>query len=216
MNIIFLGPPGAGKGTQAHRVAEHFHIPVIATGDMLRAAITEGSELGKQVAGLLKAGILVPDDLVTKLVLERIGRLDCRDGFLLDGFPRTISQAQALEDDEVVIDVVIEIVVSDELLVERLSGRRIDPISGRSYHILYNPPKVSGKDDITGNPLIQREDDKEETIRHRLSVYRKQTLPLVAYYQKKIPAVRYIQINGNQLVDLVYESIVLALAASEK
>lgn len=211
MNIIFLGPPGAGKGTQAHRVGEHFHIPVIATGDMLRAAIAEESPLGLQVKELLKAGVLVPDDLISNLVRERVSRLDCRDGFLLDGFPRTIAQAQALEVFNIAIDVVIEIKVADALLVERLSGRRIDPISGRSYHILYHPPKVAGKDDISGNPLIQREDDKEETIRHRLTVYHKQTLPLVLYYEKKVPALRYVSIDGNQSVDAVCEAIILAL-----
>lgn len=182
MRVILLGAPGAGKGTQATFITEKFGIPQISTGDMLRAAVKAGSPLGLQVAGVMKSGGLVSDDIIIALIKERIGQSDCQGGFLLDGFPRTIPQAEALRDAGVVIDYVVEIAVDDEEIVKRLSGRRVHPASGRTYHTVFNPPKVAGIDDLSGEPLIQRDDDKEETVRHRLSVYHAQTKPLVEFY----------------------------------
>jgi adenylate kinase len=183
MRVILLGAPGAGKGTQAQFICKHFDIPQISTGDMLRAAIKAGTELGKQVKEVMDSGRLVSDDLIIGLIRERIAQEDCRNGFLLDGFPRTIPQAQALVEAGVSIDHVLEIAVDDEEIVERLSGRRVHPGSGRIYHIKHQPPKVSGKDDITGEPLVQRDDDVEATVRNRLKIYHEQTQPLVAFYQ---------------------------------
>ncbi|MFA5631595.1 MAG: adenylate kinase [Porticoccaceae bacterium] len=183
MNIILLGPPGAGKGTQAQFICERFDIPQISTGDMLRAAVKAGTELGKKAQSIMASGGLVSDDIIVGLVKERIQEPDCANGFLFDGFPRTIPQAQALIDEGVNIDKVIEIAVADEEIVARLSGRRVHEASGRIYHVEHNPPKQDGVDDISGEPLIQREDDREETIRNRLDVYHNQTEPLVAFYQ---------------------------------
>ncbi|MES2662155.1 MAG: adenylate kinase [Pseudomonadota bacterium] len=183
MRVILLGPPGAGKGTQAQVICKLGTIPQISTGDMLRAAVREGSELGIQAKSIMERGELVSDALIVALVKERISQPDCENGFLLDGFPRTIPQAQALQDQGIQIDFVIEIKVTDDLIVRRLSGRRIHEASGRIYHIEHNPPKVSGVDDQTGEKLIQRQDDREETVRGRLSIYAKQTLPLVEFYK---------------------------------
>ncbi len=184
MRVILLGAPGAGKGTQAGFITKKFGIPQISTGDMLRAAVKAGTELGLAAKSIMDAGGLVSDDLIINLVKERITEADCANGFLFDGFPRTIPQAQALKDAGVVIDHVVEIAVDDEEIVGRIAGRRVHPASGRVYHTEHNPPKVTGKDDVTGEELIQREDDKEETVRHRLSVYHSQTKPLVDFYQQ--------------------------------
>ena len=182
MRVILLGPPGAGKGTQAQFITEKFGIPQISTGDMLRAAVKAGSELGLKVKDIMASGGLVSDDIIIALVKERITQEDCVNGFLFDGFPRTIPQAEALQSAGVTIDHVLEIAVADEEIVTRMSGRRTHESSGRTYHVVYNPPKEEGKDDLTGEPLIQREDDKEETVRNRLNVYHEQTKPLVNFY----------------------------------
>ncbi|MBO6556699.1 MAG: adenylate kinase [Pseudomonadales bacterium] len=183
MKLILLGAPGVGKGTQAQYIMEKYGVPQISTGDMLREAVREGSELGKRVKEVMDSGALVTDEIILDLVKERIKKDDCSNGFLFDGFPRTIPQAQALLDQGIDIDCVIEINVPDHEIVGRLSGRRMHPGSGRVYHVANNPPKVEGKDDVTGEDLIQRDDDKEETIAERLSVYREQTEPLVAFYK---------------------------------
>lgn len=188
MKLILLGAPGAGKGTQAQFIAETCGIPQISTGDMLREAIREGTELGRKVKAVVDSGALVPDDVIIDLVKKRIARDDCREGFLFDGFPRTIPQARALVDQGIEMDCVIEIAVPDEEIVSRLSGRRLHPGSGRVYHKIKNPPRVEGRDDETGEPLIQRDDDKEETVLERLKVYRKQTEPLVAFYREMAAA----------------------------
>lgn len=212
MKIILLGPPGAGKGTQAQFIKEAMGIPQISTGDMLRQAIAEGSKLGLEAKSIMDSGGLVHDELMIALVEERLSKPDCKKGFLLDGFPRTLPQAEALTRD-VGIDAVIEIKVNPEEIIERLSGRRVHPASGRVYHHQFHPPKVEGKDDLTGENLIQREDDKEETVRHRLSVYQKLTLPLVAYYSElsQQSSLRYIEINGMADVDVVKNNIFSAL-----
>ena len=184
MRIILLGAPGAGKGTQAQFICQRFGIPQISTGDMLRAAVKAGTELGQQVKEVLDTGGLVSDDLIIGLINERIAQDDCAKGYLLDGFPRTIPQAEALVDAQISIDHVLEIAVDDEEIVGRIAGRRVHPGSGRIYHLQHNPPQQDGKDDVTGEALIQREDDKEETVRKRLQVYHTQTKPLVDFYQK--------------------------------
>ena len=215
MRIILLGPPGAGKGTQAQFISKEYDIPQISTGDMLRAAIKEGSELGKQANDVMNAGGLVSDDLIINLVQERIAKPDCVNGCILDGFPRTIPQAQALADANVTIDHVIEISVPDDEIVKRLSGRRQHAGSGRVYHIDHNPPKVDGIDDVTGEPLIQREDDKESTIRDRLATYHEQTSTLVGFYQDKAKeggdAPKYDKFDGTQGIDDVKQQILSAL-----
>ncbi len=183
MRIILLGAPGAGKGTQAQFIMDSYAIPQISTGDMLRAAVKAESPLGVQVKDIMASGGLVSDDIIISLVKERIAQEDCKNGFLFDGFPRTIPQAEALQAADVSIDHVVEIHVEDGEIVKRLGGRRVHPDSGRTYHTEYNPPKNKGIDDITGEPLIQRDDDKEETVRKRLSVYHEQTKPLVQFYQ---------------------------------
>lgn len=183
MRIMLLGAPGAGKGTQASFICQYFNIPQISTGDMLRTAVKEGSSLGQKAKHIMAQGKLIPDDIIIPIVQERLQQPDCENGFLFDGFPRTIGQAEALKDHDISLNYVIEIDVPDEEIIKRLSGRRIHPASGRVYHIQYNPPKHEGVDDITGEGLIQREDDQEETIRHRLMVYRQQTRPLIDYYQ---------------------------------
>ena len=182
MRLILIGPPGAGKGTQAAFIKERFAIPQISTGDMLRAAVKAGTPLGLKAKSVMESGALVSDDIILGLMEERLAQPDCKNGFLLDGFPRTIPQAEALKKTGIPIDFVLEISVPDDEIVRRISGRRIDPVSGRTYHIVYNPPKVEGKDDVTGDPLIQRDDDKEDVVRHRLEVYHNQTEALVKFY----------------------------------
>lgn len=184
MRVILLGAPGAGKGTQAQYIKEKYGIPQISTGDMLRAAVKAGTPLGLEAKKVMDAGKLVSDDIIIGLVKERVAQGDCAKGYLLDGFPRTIPQADAMRENDIHVDYVVEIDVDNEEIINRLSGRRVHPESGRTYHIEYNPPKVDGKDDETGEPLIQRDDDKEETVRHRLKVYDDQTKPLVEYYKK--------------------------------
>ena len=184
MRLILLGAPGAGKGTQAAFICRRFDIPQISTGDMLRAAVKAGTALGLADKQVMDAGALVSDDIIIGLVKERIAQPDCANGFLFDGFPRTIPQAQALRDAGVRIDVVLEIDVPDKAIVERMSGRRVHVASGRTYHVHFNPPKVEGRDDATGEPLIQRDDDREETVKKRLAVYHEQTRPLVEYYTR--------------------------------
>ncbi|WP_263260729.1 adenylate kinase [Pseudomonas sp. RIT-PI-S] len=183
MRVILLGAPGAGKGTQAKFITEKFGIPQISTGDMLRAAVKAGTELGLKAKSVMDSGGLVSDDLIIALVKERIAQPDCATGFLFDGFPRTIPQAEALVSANVILDYVVEIHVDDEDIVQRIAGRRVHEASGRVYHTVYNPPKVAGKDDLTGEELVQRPDDTEATVRHRLGVYHSQTEPLVAFYQ---------------------------------
>ena len=209
MRIILLGPPGAGKGTQAQLISKEFGIPQVSTGDMLRAAIKAGTELGKQAKALMDEGKLVPDELTVALVKDRIAQPDCANGFLLDGFPRTIPQADALKDSGVKIDFVLEFDVPDEVIVERMSGRRVHQASGRSYHIVYNPPKVEGKDDVTGEDLIIRADDKPETVLDRLAVYHKQTSPLIDYYQAEAKAgnTQYFRLDGTQKVEAVSQEL---------
>jgi len=182
VRLILLGPPGAGKGTQAAYLMEKYNIPQISTGDMLRAAVKDGTDLGLEAKKFMDAGGLVPDTVIIGLVKERINQDDCSNGFLFDGFPRTIPQANALNDAGVDIDYVIEIDVNDEEIIKRLSGRRVHPESGRTYHVLFNTPKVEGIDDVSGEPLVQRDDDKEETIKKRLEVYHEQTELLIGYY----------------------------------
>ncbi len=196
MHIILLGGPGSGKGTQAQFITEKYRIPQISTGDMLRAAVREGSPLGVEAKKVMDAGGLVSDDIILGLIKERITHNDCANGFLLDGFPRTIVQAEGLKKMGVVIDTVIEIDVSDEQIVSRMAGRRVHMQSGRSYHVQFNPPKVDGVDDLTGDALIQRDDDKEETVRKRLAVYHEQTRPLVDYYAAPEQNVNFSSIKG--------------------
>ena len=184
MRVVLLGGPGAGKGTQAAYIAGRYAIPQISTGDMLRAAIRSGSELGKEAKVLMDAGRLVPDQIIVDLVAERIAADDCANGFLLDGFPRTIPQAEAMREREIRIDAVVEIAVPDEDIIERMSGRRVHPGTGRTYHVRFNPPAREGIDDVTGEPLVQRDDDQEATVRHRLNVYREQTAPIIEYYRR--------------------------------
>jgi adenylate kinase len=214
MRIILLGPPGAGKGTQARNLTEKYGIPQISTGDMLRAAVEAGSPLGQQVQQVMESGGLVSDEIIIALVKERIAAADCANGFLFDGFPRTIPQAQAMLDAGVTIDWVIEIYVDDEDIVARMSGRRMHMSSGRTYHVKYNPPKQAGIDDETGEPLVQREDDLEETVRTRLDVYHEQTEPLVAFYQKlqgpEAPV--YVKVEGMGSVDEICDRIFTAIS----
>ena len=209
MKIILLGAPGAGKGTQAQFIMNKFGIPQISTGDMFRAEIKAGTELGKQAKALMDEGKLVPDELTGALVKDRISQPDFANGFLLDGFPRTIPQADALKDSGVKIDYVLEFDVPDEVIVERMSGRRVHQASGRSYHIVYNPPKVEGKDDVTGEDLIIRADDKPETVLDRLAVYHKQTSPLIDYYQAEAKAgnTQYFRLDGTQKVEAVSQEL---------
>ena len=209
MRIILLGAPGAGKGTQAQFLMDKYGIPQISTGDMLRAAIKEGTPLGLEAKKVMDAGQLVSDDIIIGLVKERIAKPDCEKGFLLDGFPRTIPQADAMKENGVVVDHVIEFDVADEVIVERMGGRRVHPGSGRVYHIVYNPPKVEGKDDETGEELIIRADDTEETVRKRLGIYHDQTMPLVDYYQGEAKAgnTHYHKLDGTQPVDVVSQQL---------
>ncbi|MGR2737871.1 adenylate kinase [Billgrantia sp. Q4P2] len=216
MRLILLGAPGAGKGTQAQFICDRYKIPQISTGDMLRAAVKEGSELGLKVKEIMTSGGLVSDDLIISLVKERIAQPDCENGFLFDGFPRTIPQADAMKEAGVKIDHVLEIAVADEEIVKRLAGRRVHPGSGRVYHVEYNPPKQEGKDDATGEPLIQRDDDRESTVRNRLAVYHEQTAPLVDYYQQWAEqepeaAPAYHRVEGIGSVDEITRKVTEAL-----
>jgi len=209
MRIILLGPPGAGKGTQAQFLCDSFGIPQISTGDMLRAAVSAGSELGKKVQAVMDSGALVSDDIIIELVKDRISQPDCANGFLFDGFPRTIVQAQALDDAGVVIDAVVQISVPTEDIVQRMIGRRVHPASGRVYHVDFSPPKNPGKDDETGESLIQREDDQEDTVRERLAVYERQTHPLVDYYRQysERSKLQFVEIDGRGAVTEVQQRI---------
>ncbi|OUS11796.1 adenylate kinase [Gammaproteobacteria bacterium 53_120_T64] len=217
MRLILLGPPGAGKGTQAQYIAKKYGIPQISTGDMLRAAVKAGTELGLKAKDIMASGGLVSDELIIDLVKERIQQADCVNGFLFDGFPRTIPQAQALVDASIAIDVVLEISVADNEIVSRLSGRRVHEGSGRVYHVAHNPPKKEGSDDVTGEALIQRVDDSEDTVRNRLKVYHEQTEPLVAFYEALLqagdkPAPRNTRVDGVGALDDVQSRITAALA----
>lgn len=211
MRVILLGSPGSGKGTQAQFITEKYAIPQISTGDMLRAAVREGTPLGIEAKKVMDAGGLVSDDIILGLIKERIAQADCANGFLLDGFPRTIVQAEGLEQMGVSIDTVIEIVVEDEEIVKRMAGRRVHLASGRTYHIEFNPPKVDAIDDVTGEPLIQRDDDKEETVRKRLSVYHEQTKPLVGYYSAPGGKVKFSSIAGIGSVDEITQKVFAVL-----
>src|SRR5690606_14783262 len=218
MRLILLGPPGAGKGTQAAFITEKFGIPQISTGDMLRAAVKAQTPLGLEAKKIMDTGGLVSDDIIIGLVRDRLKQDDCQNGYLFDGFPRTIPQADALKDAGVKLDFVVEIVVPEENIIERISGRRVHPASGRSYHTTFNPPKTPGVDDVTGEPLVQRDDDKEETVKHRLAVYREQTRPLVDYYSQwaasgSADAPAYRQLSGLGEVDEIKDRIFQALQA---
>ena len=215
MRVILLGAPGAGKGTQAKFITEKFGIPQISTGDMLRAAVKAGTELGIKAKSVMDSGGLVSDDLIIALVQERIAQADCANGFLFDGFPRTIPQADALVNAGVILDHVVEIAVADEDIVQRIAGRRVHEASGRVYHVVYNPPKVEGKDDATGDELVQRKDDTEETVRHRLSVYHSQTEPLIAFYQNLSAAQgkpKFSHIEGVGSVEDITAKVLTALS----
>jgi adenylate kinase len=206
MRIILLGAPGAGKGTQAQFLTQKYNIPQISTGDMLRAAIKEGTELGKLAKKAMDAGELVTDEIIIGLVQERISAEDCQNGYLLDGFPRTLAQADAITNAGIQIDAVIEIDVPDSEIVQRMSGRRAHLASGRTYHITYNPPKVEGKDDMTGEDLVQRDDDKEEVVLERLKVYHDQTAPLIDYYTEQaqqVETLQYITVDGTDTIESV-------------
>ena len=209
MKIILLGPPGAGKGTQAESICQRYDIPHISTGNMLREAIDAGTKLGLEAKSLMDAGILVSDEVIVGLVEERISSPDCSKGFLFDGFPRTIPQAEALVQRGIAINAVVEIDVPDDDIINRMSGRRMHPASGRNYHIIFNPPKVEGKDDATGEDLIQREDDKPDTVRDRLKVYQDQTSPLIEFYSSLSSSgpLNYIKVSGTSTPKEVSENI---------
>lgn len=211
MKIILLGGPGAGKGTQANFIKDKYNIPQISTGDMLRAAVKAGTPLGIEAKKVMDAGGLVSDDIILGLIDERIKQDDCKNGFLFDGFPRTLEQAEALKE-KVEVDAVVEIAVDDDEIIRRMSGRRVHPASGRTYHIVFNPPKVEGKDDETGEDLIQRDDDQEETVKKRLEVYHDQTEPLIEYYSSwassgEQGAPKYIKVNGIGKVEEIRDQI---------
>jgi len=209
MKIILLGPPGAGKGTQAETLCKTFSIPHISTGNMLREAVEEETDLGLEAKALMDAGILVSDEVIVGLVEDRISKADCEKGFLFDGFPRTIPQAQALVNRDIFIDAVVEIHVPDEDIIERMSGRRMHPGSGRNYHVVYNPPQIDGKDDLTGEDLVQREDDKPETVKDRLKVYEKQTAPLINFYSEmsEQDKLKYVKVSGTSSPEEVSNEI---------
>jgi len=216
MRIILLGGPGAGKGTQANYIKEKYGIPQISTGDMLRAAVKEGTPLGLEAKKVMDAGGLVSDEIILGLVKERTAQDDCANGFLFDGFPRTLAQAESLKEQGVPIDAVVEIDVDDEEIIRRMSGRRVHMASGRTYHVVFNPPKATGKDDVTGEDLIQRDDDREDTVRQRLKVYHDQTEPLIGYYsawadQGGDGAPRYIRIPGIGKVEEIRDAVFSAL-----
>ncbi|OHC68785.1 MAG: adenylate kinase [Rhodocyclales bacterium GWA2_65_20] len=217
MRLILLGPPGAGKGTQANFIKEKFGIPQISTGDMLRAAVKAGTPLGVEAKKIMDAGGLVRDDIIIGLVKDRLKESDCASGYMFDGFPRTIPQAEAMKEAGVRIDYVLEIDVPDSEIVGRMSGRRVHVASGRTYHVKFNPPKVEGKDDVTGEPVIQRDDDKEETVLKRLEVYHSQTKPLVEYYSKwaadgSANAPKYRKVAGQGKVEAIRDSAFAALS----
>ena len=216
MRLILLGPPGAGKGTQAGFIRDAYGIPQISTGDMLRAAVKAGTPLGIAAKKVMDSGALVSDDIIIGLVKERLKEPDCGSGYLFDGFPRTIPQADAMKDAGVALDYVLEIAVPDAAIVERMSGRRVHPASGRTYHIKYNPPRVPDRDDVTGEPLIQRDDDREETVQKRLAVYHEQTEPLIAYYAKwaasgDARAPKHRKVAGVGSVDAIKQAVLAAL-----
>lgn len=217
MRLILLGGPGAGKGTQAQFLTEHFSIPQISTGDMLRAAVKAGTPLGREARKVMDAGGLVSDDVIMGIIKERLQEPDCRNGYLFDGFPRTIAQAEAMKAEGIGVDYVVEIAVPDEEIIKRMSGRRVHPASGRTYHVVFNPPEREGKDDQTGEPLIQREDDKEETVRKRLEVYHEQTAPLIDYYTRwgesgDPDAPAYVRVDGIGDVEEIKQRILGAMA----
>ena len=216
MRIILLGGPGSGKGTQAGFLTRHFGIPQVSSGDMLRSAVREGTALGRKAKGIMDAGELVPDDLIVAMIGERLANPDCAQGFVLDGFPRTIPQAEALREAGVVIDTVVEIAVDDEEIVLRMSGRRVHPASGRVYHVVHNPPRAEGRDDETGEELMLRDDDREQTVRTRLAVYREQTQPLVAFYRTLAERgeLRYARIDGTGELEEVRARAIEAAGAS--
>lgn len=218
MRIILLGAPGAGKGTQAQFLKDKYDIPQISTGDMLRAAVKAGTEMGLAAKKKMDAGELVSDDIIIGIVKERVKEADCANGYLLDGFPRTIPQADAMRENSIDVDFVVEIDVDNAEIVKRLSGRRVHPASGRVYHVVYNPPQVEGKDDVTGEDLIQRDDDQEETILHRLNVYQDQTRPLVDYYsnwaeQDAVAAPQYLRVAGVGSVEDIRDAVFAGLEA---
>jgi len=210
MKIILLGCPGAGKGTQAQYLSSHYNIPLISTGDMLRTAIKMQTPLGLQVQQIMQRGDLVSDDIIINLVKERISQKDCINGYLLDGFPRTIGQAQALADANIVIDYVIEIFVPDSEIVERLTGRRVHLASGRVYHVKYNPPKITDRDDVTSEPLVQRDDDTENTVQERLRIYHEKTEALVGHY-KQSDRVHYVHVDGTGDIKQIQQRILTSL-----
>ena len=212
MRIILLGSHGSGKGTQAQFITEKFAIPQISTGDMLRAAVREGTPLGIEAKKVMDAGGLVSDEIILGLIKERIAQDDCKNGFLLDGFPRTIAQAEGLANMGVELDHVIEIAVDDEEIIKRMSGRRVHMASGRTYHVVFNPPKQEGLDDVTGEPLIQRDDDQEETVRKRLSVYHEQTKPLVGFYSAADQKAKFASIAGVGSVQDITAKVFAVLA----
>jgi adenylate kinase len=216
MRIILLGGPGAGKGTQAAYITERYAIPQISTGDMLRAAVKAGSRLGREAKKVMDSGGLVSDDIILGLVKERVAQPDCARGFLFDGFPRTVVQAEALRSEDIPIDAVVEIDVKDDEIIRRMSGRRVHLASGRTYHVVFNPPMVAGKDDVTGEPLIQRDDDQEETVRKRLAVYHDQTEPLIDYYTRWAEsgdgaAPKYVKVAGVGKVEQIRDRIFAGL-----
>jgi len=217
MRLILLGPPGAGKGTQAAFITDAYGIPQISTGDMLRSAVKAGTPLGLAAKKVMDSGALVSDEIIIGLVKERLKEPDCARGYLFDGFPRTLPQAEALKAAGLAVDYVLEIGVPDEAIIERMSGRRVHLPSGRTYHVKYNPPQVAGKDDVTGDDLIQREDDREETVRKRLEVYHAQTEPLIAYYAKWMAsgepgAPQYRKVSGTGTVDAIRQGVLAALS----
>jgi len=216
MRIILLGPPGAGKGTQAAYITKRFGIPQISTGDMLRAAVKAGTPLGVEAKKVMDSGGLVGDDIIINLVKERLTQSDCQSGYLFDGFPRTIPQAQAMKDASVKLDAVLEISVPDSDIIDRMSGRRVHVASGRTYHVKFNPPKTAGRDDVTGEPLIQRDDDQESTVRKRLEIYHSQTKPLVEFYQgwattRDAAAPKVLSVSGVGAVDAITQRALSAL-----
>ena len=216
MRLILLGGPGAGKGTQAKYIAEKYNIPQISTGNMLRAAITEGAPLGLQAQKVMESGGLVSDEIILNLVKDRISKDDCKNGFLFDGFPRTIAQAESLKTQGIKIDFVVEIYVDDDEIINRMSGRRIHPASGRTYHVVFNPPKSAGRDDETDDTLIQRKDDEENTVRERLNIYHLQTQPLIEYYSQwadsnDLDAPNFVQVNGIGKVTDIRDQIMESL-----
>jgi adenylate kinase len=213
VKIILLGGPGAGKGTQANFIKEKYNIPQISTGDMLRAHVKAGTDLGKAAKKIMDEGGLVSDDIIMGMVKERIKEDDCKNGYLFDGFPRTIPQAEAMKEADIAIDAVVEIDVPDEEIIKRMSGRRVHLPSGRTYHVVFNPPKVEGKDDVTGEDLVQRDDDQEETVKERLRVYHDQTEPLIDFYSKEAAAgkLKYVKVNGVGSVDEIRDGIFAGL-----